>query len=242
MLRAQALALQAGGAAPCVRVHKYDEFLQVILDAQLSLEAMSYLVRANDALFPPRGGDLIASLGIAEPSFPGHRVRRFPAHGRRRRDSGRAGEVAGPGRLHRPVREIRRLPGAFRAPHPAFAGRGCCAWSRTRFVAPPADARRSISRRSKRRPLPSGCAAADRPRPRRPHRRRVAAARRRRTIAPPRSPSTGATPSVASRRRPTTVRPLPRARQRTGLPPVRPTNSAPSSKASSTTRCSPCGG
>jgi hypothetical protein len=46
-------------------VAKYDEFLQVVLDAQLSLETVSHVVRADDELFPTQG-DLIASLGVAE--------------------------------------------------------------------------------------------------------------------------------------------------------------------------------
>jgi hypothetical protein len=65
MLRAQALAYRPGEAEHRVRVAKYDEFLQVILDAQLSLEAMSHVVRADDELFPVQT-DLISSLGSAE--------------------------------------------------------------------------------------------------------------------------------------------------------------------------------
>jgi hypothetical protein len=65
MLRAQALAYQPGKAERRLRVAKYDEFLQVVLDAQLSLETMSHVIGADAELFPTQS-DLIASLGVAE--------------------------------------------------------------------------------------------------------------------------------------------------------------------------------
>ncbi|WP_439381516.1 hypothetical protein [Amycolatopsis lexingtonensis] len=52
MLRAQALVSRPGQAGHRVRVAKYDELLQVILDAQLSMETMRHVVRADDKLFP----------------------------------------------------------------------------------------------------------------------------------------------------------------------------------------------
>jgi hypothetical protein len=65
MLRAQALVYQVGEVQPQVRVAKYDEFLQVVLDAQLSLETMTHAVRADDELFPT-WNDIISSLHIAD--------------------------------------------------------------------------------------------------------------------------------------------------------------------------------
>jgi hypothetical protein len=65
MLRAQALTYQPGATERRVRVVKYDEFLQAVLDAQLSPEAVAHIVRADDKLFPTKGA-LTASLRPAE--------------------------------------------------------------------------------------------------------------------------------------------------------------------------------
>lgn len=64
MLRAQALVNQPGQARHRVRMVKYDELLQAILDAQLSLETMRHVVRADDELFPVHG-ELSAYLKTA---------------------------------------------------------------------------------------------------------------------------------------------------------------------------------
>jgi len=65
MLRAQALAFQPEETGTRVRVSKYDEFLQVVLDAQLSLETMSHVVGADNELFPTHS-NLIESIDVAE--------------------------------------------------------------------------------------------------------------------------------------------------------------------------------
>ncbi|MET8040418.1 hypothetical protein ABZU25_06065 [Micromonospora sp. NPDC005215] len=66
MLRAQALVRRPGNEnAPRLRAGRYDEFLQVVLDAQLSLEAHSFAVRADNELFPERG-QLAMAISRAE--------------------------------------------------------------------------------------------------------------------------------------------------------------------------------
>jgi hypothetical protein len=66
LLRAQALVRRPGTeTAPQLRAGRYDELLQVVLDAQLSLEAHSLAVRADNELFPERE-ELAVAIGRVE--------------------------------------------------------------------------------------------------------------------------------------------------------------------------------
>ncbi|MER5456331.1 hypothetical protein ABT008_16240 [Micromonospora sp. NPDC002389] len=65
MIRAHALTSPFGKPDIRVVVAKYDEFMQVILDAQLWLEGFAHLVRADDEIFPA-DPTLIRNLRSAE--------------------------------------------------------------------------------------------------------------------------------------------------------------------------------
>jgi hypothetical protein len=66
LLRAQALVRRPGTETePKLRAGRYDELLQVVLDAQLSLEAYSLAVRADSELFPERE-ELAVAIGRVE--------------------------------------------------------------------------------------------------------------------------------------------------------------------------------
>jgi len=65
LLRATALSCESNFLDRRVRVARYDELLQTVLDAQLALETMSRTMRVEDSLFATELG-LIASLSSAE--------------------------------------------------------------------------------------------------------------------------------------------------------------------------------
>ncbi|ASW53136.1 hypothetical protein [Plantactinospora sp. KBS50] len=65
LLRAQALAPGSRRAGPRVKVGRYDELLQVVLDAQLWLEGMVAMMRADSTLFP-ENPDVTAAVVSAE--------------------------------------------------------------------------------------------------------------------------------------------------------------------------------
>lgn len=54
LMRAKATAIRPGAASRLVRVATYDDLVQHLLDAQLSLEAVAHAVRADQQLFPDR--------------------------------------------------------------------------------------------------------------------------------------------------------------------------------------------
>jgi hypothetical protein len=65
LLRAHAIVHEAATGDGRVRLTKYDELLQIVLDAQLSLETLARNLRAEGGLFATETG-LVSSVTIAE--------------------------------------------------------------------------------------------------------------------------------------------------------------------------------